>query len=127
MIMRAFIVLLLLLLPSACAMPKKPVIFAGAGTETVSVKPRQIFTVALNGNPSTGFSWNIVAIDSAKVRPQGKPRFVARSDLPGAAGTFYFDFKALSKGSSKVKLAYFRTWEKGVAPVDSFAITVDCR
>ena len=128
MMAKTFTVSLLVLLSTGCAMQKQSVIFGSkAGRETVNVKPRQLFTVALKGNPSTGFSWNITTIDTTLIRPQGKPRYVGQSNLPGSPGTFYFDFSAVGKGASNIAFAYARTWEKGVAPADSFTITVECR
>jgi inhibitor of cysteine peptidase len=119
---------LLVLLSTACEMQKKNLIFdSKAGSESVRVKPQDTFTVALKGNPSTGFSWNITAIDTTLIRPQGKPRYVGQSNLPGAPGTFYFAFSAVGKGASTIAFAYVRSWEKGVAPADSFTITVECR
>jgi inhibitor of cysteine peptidase len=124
---RTLIVPLVLLFSLACAMQKKPVIVGNTGVDTVHVARGQTFTVPLEGNPSTGFSWNVIAVDSAKVKPLGEPRFEPRNNMPGSGGTYFFDFTAVVKGVSKIGFAYFRTWEKEIAPADSFSITVDCR
>jgi inhibitor of cysteine peptidase len=124
---RTFIVPLILLVSLACAMQKKPIIVGKSGVDTILVALGQPFTVTLQGNPSTGFSWNIIAIDSAKVKPAGEPRFDPRNNMPGSGGTYFFDFTAVVKGVSKIGFAYFRTWEKEIAPADSFTITVDCK
>ena len=91
---------------------------------TLSVARDTTFTIALKGNASTGFSWNIRDLDTTKLCISGQSRFIGRDTIPGTSGTFYLDFKPVKKGVSTVRLIYSREWETDIPPEDSFSITI---
>jgi inhibitor of cysteine peptidase len=80
--------------------------------------------VALESNPTTGYSWQIVEIDPALLSQEGEVEFEPQSDLVGAGGTETFRFKALAPGEGALQLNYHRIWEEGVDPLEVFSITV---
>ncbi len=78
--------------------------------------------VVLEGNPTTGYSWQVEAAD-ATVLASAEPEYVVESDLIGAGGTYTFTFTALAEGETQVRLVYLRPWES-VAPIQTFTLTV---
>lgn len=85
-----------------------------SAVETLQIPPGQICSLELEGNPSTGYSWQMRNSDPAiaEVKYQSfqnsghKPHFV------GAPGKFVWQIKGLQKGSTEVTFRYYRNWEK---------------
>ncbi len=93
---------------------------------TVQLKLGETLMVTLEGNPSTGYSWEVVPAEQAVVAPQGEPEFKAESDLLGASGKISLTFKVVAEGQQMLTLAYRRPFEKDVAPEKTvtFALVV---
>jgi predicted secreted protein len=80
-------------------------------------------TIELDGNPTTGYVWEVLAIDERFVRPTGDPGYRRDSDLPGSAGRFTFEFEVVAGGESSVLLGYHRPWED-TDPLHTFEFTI---
>ena len=81
--------------------------------------------VTLAENPTTGYKWELLA------RPEPicvivSDAYVANTAVGtvGAGGVHNWDFRAVDKGTTTVSLAYRRPWEKDVAPVQTFTLTL---
>jgi inhibitor of cysteine peptidase len=95
--------------------------------KTFDAEVGQDVIVRLSANPSTGYQWQVVAVD----RTIGYPAatyFTPDSDRPGTGGTVEFVWKTdgfLSVvGSHTMVLEYRRPWETDGEPADSFSFTV---
>jgi inhibitor of cysteine peptidase len=80
--------------------------------------------VSLEANPSTGYTWEVVASDDAVLRQIGDPEYLAGSELFGAPGRMTFSFECAQPGITKLTLVYHRPWES-VEPLRTFTVTVD--
>ena len=97
------------------------------GTQ-VQVTHGNIVTVRLEAIPGTGYSWQITENNPVLLKPLGKSEYEeSKSELIGGIEHQIFRFKAVSPGTSLLKLLYYRAWEKGKAPEKSFQITVEIR
>lgn len=94
--------------------------------KTVVVSFNSDFSVNLESNPSTGFAWEILDIDSSIIRFNGKT-FQAQDSLPGSGGVEHFVFKPVKKGKSLLKLGYLRSWEGRNSITDSFSVFIKVR
>ncbi len=92
----------------------------------VRVRPGQEITLRLEGNPTTGFTWEVAEIDSATLAQEKAVEFVPQSNLIGAPGTFTFRFRAVQRGATILRLVYRRPWEKA-APADTFSVHIDVK
>ena len=68
-----------------------------------------IYTVKLNENPSTGYTWHVICSDgleelSEKLTP-------STSHFLGAAGIRENKFQAIKKGKQTIKAKYKRPWK----------------
>jgi predicted secreted protein len=92
--------------------------------DSISVDEGQEFVIALDANPSTGYTWD--AGDNPNVTFVSSKQVSAEDAPPGAPGTQELTFKATKKGSSTLELAYARQFEGGVPPAKtaSFDVTV---
>ena len=94
-----------------------PTVFT-AQSGAIAVVHGQTFLIALDANPTTGYSWsavpgfdtNLIAVEGSSFRGPGEP-------LPGAGGTQIFVLRARAPGTTTLALGYARPFEKGVAPV----------
>ncbi len=89
--------------------------------ETISVPKRGTLEVILQGNPTTGYEWEVARTD-ASLLPLDQVRYKSGSDRPGAGGKYRFEFNALEAGTVDLRLVYKRSWEAGAA--ETFHVTV---
>lgn len=90
----------------------------------IEVWPAYAVTVFLCSNPSTGFSWSESAVISDQsVIKQKYHEFTAPEDpRPGAPGQEMWQFRALEKGTSTIKMEYSRPGKD--EPEWTFTLTV---
>ena len=82
--------------------------------QTINIGVNQEFMIALDSNPTTGYSWQESYDDSllqlvGKSYEMGK---AAKQGAVGAGGVEYFRFKALKTGKTEITLVYKRPWEE---------------
>jgi inhibitor of cysteine peptidase len=92
--------------------------------QTINLAKGETLTLSIEGNPTTGYSWNLTSVDEAVLKSAGEPGYDSSSTLTGAGGTYTFKFSAVEAGTTTLKLDYYRTFEKDVAPIKSFEVTV---
>lgn len=91
----------------------------------VKIRQQQEFTVTLPANPTTGYTWSVADSNTIHIQAIETVKYTAHSKKIGAGGDQEFRFKATEPGTSTLKLIYHRPWEKDVAPVDSFTVTIE--
>ncbi len=91
---------------------------------TVHVKQGDVVTIALEGNPTTGYTWEVAPGSGVGLEQQGEPQFKPDSNARGAGGTMTLQFKASQPGTYPLKLIYHRTFEPNVPPLKSFEAVV---
>jgi inhibitor of cysteine peptidase len=93
--------------------------------KTVEVKAGDQIVIALEGNPSTGYTWEAKDLDASMLQQVGETEFKSSNPgLIGAGGTLTLTFKTLKAGTSALTLIYHRPWETDVAPVNTFMVNV---
>ena len=93
--------------------------------KSIKLVPGQELQIALEGNPTTGYSWEIAQNDNAVLSPVGDPEFQADSQLLGSGGKMILRFEGVAPGKTNLKLVYHRLWEKNVEPLETFVINVE--
>ncbi len=94
-----------------------------AGT-TVHVKQGSVVNITLEGNPTTGYTWEVAPEGSGGLAQQGEPSFKADSSALGSGGMMTLQFKAAQAGTTTLKLIYHRTFEPNVPPLQTFEVTI---
>ena len=96
--------------------------------DTVFVKVGNQFVVALDGNPSTGYTWEVEDLDTNIIQQVGKTSFKSNNTgLVGAGGTLTLTFRVLKAGTTNLVLVYHRPWETNVQPASTFRITLNAK
>jgi len=127
-----FIALLTLLVALAVATGCRPQQEVKASIDDdgreMQLKKGQPLVVTLEANPTTGYTWEVAEpLDEQVLRQAGEPEFKPESDLAGAGGVQILRFEAVNAGQTALKLAYRRSWEKDVEPLNTFSIQVIVR
>jgi len=109
---------------SGCAAQTALALEAKDDRNQITLQKGQTLTVKLEGNPTTGHTWEMVEPEEAILRQVGEPEFNADSEPLGAPGTLTLRFEALEAGQMDLRLVYHRPWETGVEPLETFTVQV---
>ena len=95
-------------------------------TSPVDVTVDDDFTISLEANPSTGYSWELTGpLDDKVVVELGSDHQPGEGTGVGVPGQQLFRFQAVGKGTATIGLQYVRPWETGVAPAKTSEFTVN--
>lgn len=83
------------------------------------------FIIALEANPTTGYSWE-TKFDSSLLKQVGGDYEAAssKSGMVGGGGEQRFTFQALKKGETTITLIYKRPWEQKFAEQKTFTVRI---
>lgn len=90
--------------------------------KTIMVKAGDTFTVKLDENPTTGYSWNLTADSGLQVK--GDQYAPNSTSLMGSGGYHTWTIKAIKAGTYKVTGIYKRPWESTSGQEKTFSLTV---
>jgi len=86
------------------------------------------FTLRLESNASTGYSWRLARpLDDATLALVGSRYVPGQSSLVGAPGSEVWTFRAIARGQTTIDLEYVRSWEADQTPprTASFSVSVE--
>jgi inhibitor of cysteine peptidase len=109
---------------SGCSTQTNPTLEGKDDGREITLQKGQTLTIKLEGNPTTGYSWEVAETEDAILQQAGEPEFEAESDLLGAPGTQTLRFEAVETGQMELKLVYRRSWEADVEPLETFTVHV---
>jgi inhibitor of cysteine peptidase len=114
----------MLVLTTGCG-SKQTKLTIGDNGKTVEVKTNDQIVIELEGNPSTGYTWEAKGLDASMFQQVGETEFKSGNPgLVGAGGALTLTFKALKPGTTTLALIYHRPWETDVEPQSAFMVTV---
>lgn len=95
---------------------------------TVTVEVGQKVRIRLQGNPTTGYRWEVENILGQAVIQLGQIEYVSNAPQAiGIGGEFVVLFRAVRPGSATVVLGYRRPWEKSKPPEQTFTVHLDVK
>jgi predicted secreted protein len=74
------------------------------------------FNIQLDANPSTGYMWQVDAMDGQLVQQAGKTELVMHSGAIGSPQTQIMHFSGVESGFTTLNFVYRRPWESGISP-----------
>ena len=111
--------------------PQEVSLDAAADGSQVELAAGQVLVITLASNPTTGYGWEVVDLDTAVLQQVGEAEFQSSDSgdapLVGAGGVEVFRFEAAGSGQTDLTLVYHRPWEKGVDPLETFAVQITVR
>ena len=100
------------------------------GELLISVNAGQEFVIALDENPSTGYSWqeefddSFLELVADKYEPPPEPK-EGEPPIVGAPGTRIFAFKALKEGQTEITTILKRPWEEEFVESRMFTVNIE--
>ncbi len=105
--------------------PEQVNLVAADNGENVRLFAGQELIIQLDGNPTTGYTWETKDLDTNMFTQVGDVQFTSSNPkLVGSGGTQTLTLKVLNAGTSTLSLIYHRPWEKNVQPAKTFTVTV---
>jgi len=105
--------------------PKAATLTGADNGKAITVSAGETFLVKLEGNPTTGYTWEAQNLDTTILAKVGETEFESGNPgLVGAGGTLILTFKALKPGVTTLTLIYHRSWETDVPPAETFTLQV---
>ena len=93
---------------------------------TVAARVGDTIEVSLRENPSTGYRWEVVALDGSVVSA-GESRFSPAAEGIGAGGTRHMAFRVAGAGAGRIELVLRRQWEPVSDAIQRWSVTVEAR
>lgn len=94
-------------------------------SRTIEVAVGESFSVLLDSNPTTGYSWQMIEQPADRAVALTVSGYEApRTNLAGAPGRQRLTFRAESAGIEKLVFHYLRPWEKNTDPARTVTFTV---
>ncbi len=120
---KIFLLLIVLSIPFHYACREIKVTYSESG-KTVHMAVDQILKVELPGNTSTGNDWRQIAYNDSVIIRQGKPNYMLADDRMGSPGVYYFRFKAIAAGSSKLVMEYGSKYDSKKEALKTFELDI---
>lgn len=103
-------------------------ISAEDNNSTVSMKSDETLSISIDGNPTTGYTWEVDSVDQNILQLVGEAEYSPDSNInpkkTGVGGTYNFKFTPVSPGTTTLRLKYWRTFEPENPPIETFEVTV---
>jgi inhibitor of cysteine peptidase len=116
--------IMLFTLLSGCAEKSTVNVNESQNGSSVDLQTGDILVITLDGNPTTGYQWEMLPNPDGIVELQGDPEYKSGGNLVGSGGKYSFNVKAVKAGTTTVDLKYFRSFEEGVPPIQTFSIEI---
>jgi inhibitor of cysteine peptidase len=106
--------------------PHSPVLLESDAAAPITINVGEEFFIALESNPTTGYSWTQQTGDGNVLAYEGNVRQNPNPTIPGAGGQQIFIYHANRSGTSTITFQYARPFEPNNAPgkMVTFTITV---
>ena len=118
---------LLLTALTACGSTNEIELDADDDGGQIELNTGQMLVISLEGNPTTGYTWEVAELDDQVLRQVGETEFKPESDAIGAGGVQTLRFETVNSGQTTLKLVYHRSWEADVEPAETFSVRVVVR
>jgi|GEM_PF-580717 predicted secreted protein len=109
------------LLLSSCA--EKIARYEDSGS-VIHLKTGQVLNVELPGSASTGNEWKKISYDEQVISKESGPDYKPSDDRIGSAGLYYYKFKALASGKTKLYMEYGSKYDASKDPVKTFELEI---
>ena len=117
-------VFVLLAVATACGGTPLKLTAADSGSQ-IEVQAGDTIVIELEGNPSTGYTWEALDLDASLFEQVGEAEFESDNpELVGSGGMQTLTFRAVQAGSGTLTLVYHRSWETDVEPLETFTVEV---
>lgn len=90
-----------------------------------TIKIGENITHELNGNPTTGYTWQYKAENPEIVKITEEIVSENKDGMVGTPSKFKYKIEGIKAGSTQILFTYQRSWEKDIPPAQSDTLTVN--
>jgi inhibitor of cysteine peptidase len=83
-------------------------------SKVIDVRIGETFTIVLDSNPTTGYSWQLKSKPAPSIVFVGSAYRTNQPVLPGTGGREIWTFKAVTAGDAGISLQYVRPFDKAM-------------
>ena len=120
---KLFLFIVIISVPVLYGCKEIKVTYAKSGS-TIDMVVGQILKVELPANASSGNTWRRIAYDDTVIVKSGKPNYMLADDRIGSAGVYYYKFKTVGSGTTKLLMEYGSKYDNDKKAVKNFEITI---
>ena len=94
---------------------------------TINATTGEFLVVSLEGNPTTGYTWEVEELNEQVLQQVGDIAFVqdyAEPGFVGVPGVQIATFEVVGAGNATINMVYHQPWETDVEPADTFTLDV---
>jgi inhibitor of cysteine peptidase len=99
----------------------------GDAGKTIQLSTGDHLEVTLAGNPTTGYTWEVVSGQELLEQIDDVEFLAASQQMVGSGGKMRFEFKAVSAGEGELELIYQRPFERDVEPEQTFSVQINVK
>ncbi len=89
----SFFVLIPLMLITGCTEKKTMEVNESQNGSRIEIQKGDFLVITLEGNPTTGYQWEMVPNSDGIIELQGKPEYKSGGNLAGSGGIYTFTIK----------------------------------
>jgi inhibitor of cysteine peptidase len=104
--------------------PHSPVLQEPDAASPITIQVGEEFFIALQSNPSTGYSWTQQTGDGSVLAYEGNVSQKPTAAMPGAPAQQIFIYHANRSGTSTITFQYSRPFEPNAAPGKMVTFTI---
>jgi len=113
---------------AGCGSSKEITLGAKDNGTQIELEQGQTLAIALDSNPTTGYSWARDPAKAGDVLVQvGEAEYKSQSKLVGGGGIETLRYRADAPGKTTLTLIYRRPWEEGAKPAQTYTLEVSVR
>ena len=111
--------------PTQSPAPSTPTLTEKDAGQSVELAVGSTVRIVLDSNPSTGYRWDVAAVDAKILRAAGESSSTHESGgpppMPGAPEKAILSFQATARGQTTLQLVYHQPWMKDAPPAKTFS------
>lgn len=120
---KLFSFLVIIIVPLLYACKEIKVTYSDSGS-TIDMVVGQILKIELPANASSGNTWRKIVYEDSVIVKSGKPNYMLSDDRLGSPGVYYYRFKAVGQGTSKLFMEYGSKYDDDKKALKVFEITI---
>lgn len=90
-----------------------------------TIKVGESITHELDGNPTTGYTWQYKAENPEIVKISEEIVSENKNGMVGTPSKFKYKIEGVKRGSTQILFTYQRSWEKDVAPAQTDTLNIN--
>jgi predicted secreted protein len=103
----------------------QPIVIKDSG-RTYNLSEDDPFQIVLPGNPTTGYTWELLPFNKEVVKQLGEPDYKVFDSKIGSGGIYTYHFQTVADGQAELYFQYKRKWDTISPASKTFEVKIVC-